>query len=129
MAQNKLDKKQLDQYKKILLDLKDNFVRDVKKISDNNPTLETGDPGDISRHVMHMADVASDMYDREFNMGLASNEREIIIKIEQALLRVKEKTFGLCVECKKSIAAARLKDIPYVDTCLSCQEKLENHRR
>ena len=125
MTQNKLDKKQLDQYKKILIDLKENFVRDIKKISNNNPTLETGDPGDISRHVMHMADVATDMYDREFNMGLASNEREVLIKIEQAIERIKDKSFGLCSECKKSIAAARLKAIPYVNTCLKCQEKLD----
>ena len=128
MTQHKLDKKQLDQYKKILLDLKENFVRDIKKIANNNPTLENGDAGDISRHVLHMADVASDMYDREFNMGLASSEREVLIKIEQALKRIEDKSFGLCVECKKPIASARLKAIPYVDTCLKCQERLETRR-
>lgn len=128
MTKNKMDKKQLDYYKKLLLNLKESFVADIKRISSNNPTLENGDSGDVSRHVLHMADVATDMYDREFNMGLASNEREVLLRIEQALKRVGDKSFGLCIECNKPIAVARLKAIPYVDTCLKCQEKLETRK-
>ena len=75
-----------------------------------------------------MADVATDMYDREFNLGLASSEREVLQKIEQAIKRIDEQSFGACVECEKTIPVARLKALPYVETCLKCQEKIESKR-
>jgi DnaK suppressor protein len=124
MAGKKLDKKKLDYYKKILLKLKDNFVRDINNMS-KNPGAQNSDSGDISGHVLHMADVATDMYDREFNLGLASNEREVLNRIEQALRRIEKESFGSCVECEKIIPMVRLKAIPYTETCLKCQEKLE----
>ena len=118
---DKLDKKKLDGYKKTLIDLKQELEHDIKNMSD--PSQDGS--RDVSGHVLHMADVATDMYDREFNLGLASNEREIIYKIDLALKRIQDKSYGLCVECEKPIAVARLKAIPYAETCLKCQEKIE----
>jgi len=122
-----LDKKKLDQYKKLLVKLRDSFAHDIDNMS-KNPGSQNGDSGDVSGHVLHMADVATDMYDREFNLGLASNEREVLHKIEQALKRINENVFGSCVECEKSIPIARLKALPYTETCLKCQEKIETER-
>ena len=61
------------------------------------------------------------------DMGLASRERliERIERLTAALKRVEDGTYGTCVECDKPIAPARLKAIPEVATCVSCQEKLE----
>lgn len=124
---DKLDEKKLDYYKKMLLKLKDHFAHDINNMS-KNPGSQNSDSGDNSGHVLHMADVATDMYDREFNLGLASTEREVLQKIDHALKRIEEKSFGACVECEKSIPVARLKAIPYVATCLKCQEKIETGR-
>jgi DnaK suppressor protein len=126
-SNTKLDKKKLDHYKKLLLAMKENMVHDI-----NNMSKAQGGQGnessDISGHVQHMADVATDMYDREFSLGLASNEREVLYKIDQALKRIEDKSFGECVECKKMIPFIRLDAIPYTETCLKCQEKLENQK-
>jgi len=127
MIVKKFDKKKLDQYKKSLIKLKDSFVHDIKNMS-KNPGAQNSDSGDISGHVLHMADVATDMYDREFNLGLVSNEREVLLKIEVALKRIEDQSFGLCVECEKNIPLARLKAIPYAETCLKCQEKIETEK-
>jgi len=123
----KMDKKKLEQYKKVLVDLKDDLVSNIKNMS-KNPGTELSDSGDVSGHVLHMADVATDMYDREFNLGLASNEREVLYRIDTALKRIEDQIFGLCVECEKSIPIVRLKAIPYVETCLKCQEKIESEK-
>ncbi len=124
MAENKLDKKQLGIYRKILLKIKEDIVHDIKNMSAvNSPQKDTS--GDIVGHALHMADVATDMYDKEFNLGLASNDREVLHRVEVALKRIEDKTYGLCLECKKSIPQARLKAIPYTETCLKCQERLE----
>ena len=66
MAVKKMDKKKLEYFKKLLLKLKEDIVHDINNMSQNQ-NAENGDSGDISGHVMHMADVATDMYDREFN--------------------------------------------------------------
>ena len=126
MPTNKLDKKKLDGYKKILLKLKDDLVHDIQNISHHSSNSD--ESGDVSGHVQHMADVATDMYDREFNLGLASNEREVLSRIDLALKKIDDKSFGICVECDKQIPAARLKAIPYAETCMKCQEKLENEK-
>ena len=127
MIRNKKDKKKYEPYKKLLLKLKENMVYDIKNMS-QNPVAQNNDSGDVSGHVLHMADVATDMYDREFSLGLASNEREVLQRVDLALERIKNNIYGVCTECKKSITIARLKAIPYVETCLKCQEKLETRR-
>lgn len=125
MTQAKLDKKKLESYKKMLLELKDNLVHDINNMA-KNPIAEDGKSGDVSGHVLHMADVATDMYDKEFNLSLASNEREVLHQIDQALKRIEDKAYGKCIECGKQIRIARLKAIPYVENCVQCQEKIEN---
>jgi DnaK suppressor protein len=127
MPLKKMDKKKTDYYRKSLMKLKENFLRDITNMS-KDPGSQNGDSGDVSGHVLHMADVATDMYDREFNLGLASSERQVLVKIEQALKRIEEQTFGICAECKKPIPETRLKALPYVRTCLKCQEKIETKR-
>ncbi len=127
MAGIKFDKKKLNQYKKSLIKLSDSLLHDIDNMS-KNPGSQNSESSDVSGHVLHMADVATDMYDREFNLGLASTEREVLQKIEQALKRIDDKIFGACVECEKSIPFARLNAIPYVETCLKCQEKIETKK-
>jgi DnaK suppressor protein len=125
MPDKKMEKKQLELFKKSLLKIKEDIVHDIKNMNSVNSVDNKDVMGDISGHALHMADVATDMYDREFTLGLASNDREILNKIEDALKRLGDKSFGLCIRCKKPITLARLKAIPYVETCLKCQEQLE----
>ncbi|HLD69698.1 MAG TPA: TraR/DksA C4-type zinc finger protein [Candidatus Omnitrophota bacterium] len=112
-------------YKKLLLKIKEETANDIKQMSSTNSQSQKDSSGDISGHALHMADVATDMYDREFNLGLASNDRELLYKVGEALDRIKENTYGICQSCEKPIPIARLKAIPYVETCLKCQEKIE----
>lgn len=129
MTQKKfMDKKKVEFYKKLLLKLKDEFVHDISNMSKSQDGGAGGESRDVSGHVLHMADVATDMYDREFSLGLASNEREVLHKVDLALKKIDEKRYGVCVECEHPIAEARLKAIPYTETCLKCQEKLETQR-
>lgn len=121
----KLDKKTLSTYKKVLTDIKEKIIGEIKQMSSDASTPHKDAIGD-SGHALHMADVATDMYDREFSLNLASNDRELLQKVEDALSRIADNTFGICAECHKPISTARLKAIPYTQTCLKCQEKLES---
>ena len=118
----------LDVYKKILLKNKEQIVGDIRTLSDENSGSGNDRGGDVSGHALHMADVATDMYDREFTLGLASNDREMLYAIDEALSRINDGSFGTCSDCKKTIPAKRLKAVPYARTCLKCQNKLEAKR-
>ena len=127
MPKNK-NNKQFESYKKLLLKIREQIEGDIRQMSDENAGAQNDRGGDVSGHALHMADVATDMYDREFNLGLASNDREILQKVNNALVRIDDGLYGQCDECKKPIPVARLKAIPYTQTCLKCQEKIESRK-
>lgn len=122
----KFTKKELKEFKKIVLKRKEEVLDDIKHISED--TLKKSQKeasGDISGYTYHMADVATDNYDREFSLGLASNERKVIYELDDALKKIEEGTFGICEDCKSLIAKNRLKAVPSARLCVKCQEKRE----
>ena len=119
----KMDKKKLEKFKALLLALKSDLVHDINNMS--NSTGSTNESADVSGHVQHMADVATDLYDKEFTMGLASHDRETLQRIDDALKRIEDGTYGFCLGTGKAIKEARLRAIPYAEYCLSHQEELE----
>lgn len=129
MPEKKLEKKHADIYRKLLVKIKDNIVHDIKNMTKAESGGAKDSSVDVSSHALHMADVATDMYDREFNLGLASNDRELLQRVDTALKRIADRTYGICVQCKKPIAQARLKAIPYTEFCMKCQEQLEQKGR
>lgn len=129
MPNKKIDTKKFEQFRKALLEIKEQVVGDLKVMKDESGNPNGNGAGDVSGHALHMADVATDMYDREFNLGLASNDRETLSRVNDALQRIKDGDYGNCIQCEKPIAVARLKAIPYVETCVKCQEELESKKR
>ncbi len=126
----KLDKKELDAYKEKLFNLKDDLLIQIKGISEGALMKSQKDiSGDISGYGLHIADAASDSYERDLNISLVSDEHRSVVAIDEALKRVEDKTFGFCALCKKAIAKVRLETIPYAKYCKKCQEKLEKQNK
>jgi len=125
-VKKKFNKKELAEFKKIILKRKDEIFDEIKHISED--TLKKSQKeasGDISGYTYHMADVATDTYDREFSLGLASNDREILYELDDALKKIDEGTFGICEECKSLITKIRLRAVPYARLCVKCQKGKE----
>ena len=123
---NKLNKKELLEYKKVITKRKNEILDAIERISEDTLKKSQKDAsGDISGYTFHMADVATDNYDREFSLGLASNDRQSLYELDDALKRIEEGTFGVCEECKTVLTKARLKALPYARLCLNCQQKRE----
>jgi RNA polymerase-binding transcription factor DksA len=90
-------KKELKIYKEKLLNLKDDILNQIRDISQNTLMKSQKDlSGDISGYTLHMADVASDNYERDFNLGIVSGEREVLLEIDEALKRIEDKSYGIC---------------------------------
>lgn len=120
----KMNKKELNDFKKLILKRKEEILDEIKHISED--TLKKSQKeasGDISGYTYHMADVATDNYDREFSLGLASDERKTLYEFDDALKRIEDGTFGICEDCKCHIARTRLKAVPQARLCVKCQEK------
>jgi DnaK suppressor protein len=122
----KFVKKDLVEFKKLILKIKDSVQDGIQHIADDTLKKSQKDAsGDISGYTYHMADVATDTYDREFSLGLASNDRQVLYELEDAMKRIEDGTFGTCEDCKNLITKTRLKAVPYARLCVKCQEKRE----
>lgn len=122
----KFNKKELGEFKKLILKRKEETLDNINHISDDTLKKSLKDAsGDISGYAYHMADMATDTYDREFSLGIASNERELLYVLEDALKKIDEGNFGICEECDSVITKTRLKAIPYARFCVKCQAKME----
>ena len=125
-----MTKVELERYKKLLLKKKEEILKAVKHIQEDTLSRSQRDAsGDLSGYTLHMADIATDSYDREFSLGLATNAQSILYEIDEALKRVLEKRFGDCLTCGKPINRRRLTAIPYASLCIACQSKEETKRR
>lgn len=124
------DKKELDCFREKLLNLKDDILNQISDISrDTIMKTQKEMSGDMSGYGLHIADAASDHYERDFNLDLVSGERKIVLEIDAALKRIDDGTFAICPLCQKPISKARLNAIPYTLYCKECQEKLERENK
>lgn len=125
----KMGKREMKSFKDLLVKEKINLLREIKHLT--NETLKKSQreaSGDLSGYAYHMADMASDVYERDFLLQLAEGEREFLFKIDDALKRIEEGEYGSCLGCKKKISLTRLKAIPHTAYCRACQEKKEKEQ-
>ena len=64
------------------------------------------------------ADAGTATFEREKELSIEQNVRDLIQKIDRALKRIDDGTYGICERCGKPIEKARLKALPYVDLCI-----------
>ena len=125
-----MNKKDLQRFKNLLLKKREEIIVEMNNITkDTLSKSQREASGDLSGYSFHMADQASDNYDREFSLNLASDSQKLIYAIDEALERVKDKTYGRCLECHKEIGRKRLKAVPYAVLCIECQRKEEEKKR
>jgi DnaK suppressor protein len=67
--------------------------------------------------------------DRNFLLRLRDRERKLLKKIDEALFRIQNGTFGICQECGEDIGEDRLKVRPVATLCISCKEDQEQAER
>lgn len=71
------------------------------------------------------ADSGTKTFEREHEMSLVINARDMVLQTERALERIDAKTYGMCEECGSSIGKARLQVFPRATLCMICKQKEE----
>ena len=64
------------------------------------------------------ADAGTFTFERERDLSIENNVRDLMGKIDRALVRMEDGTYGICSRCGKPIEKARLKALPYADLCI-----------
>jgi DnaK suppressor protein len=73
----------------------------------------------------HPADDGTLAFDQARDLAVRQNAQATLRLVDDALTRLNNGTYGLCIDCGTEIDAARLKAIPYAALCLKCQSKRE----
>ena len=115
-----MDKKQLEKYRKKLAEKRHEIVTDFQKnVNYRKESIVDDGTQDI-------ADKANMAYNKEFIFSLTDAERDLLQLIEEALLRIEGKDFGVCSSCSNDIKPSRLEAVPWAKYCINCQE-LQEH--
>jgi RNA polymerase-binding protein DksA len=124
-----MDKRTREKFKKMLLREREKITGEIMRLSEDTLSSSQRDSsGDLSGYSMHIADVGTDTFQRDFELGLVTREQEILYKIDEALQMVEDGTYGTCQSCRQPISESRLKAVPFAKLCISCQEKEERLR-
>jgi DnaK suppressor protein len=108
--------------KAILLKMKEAALDEITKAMKSGANAVTGEPsGDIY-------DQASSERDRELGMLLGDREREKLVSIDEAILRLEEGEYGICEECEEEIPLGRLKVLPFARHCVKCKSDIERQQ-
>lgn len=72
----------------------------------------------------HMADDASDAFEQAKELALHRHAEQLLKKVNDALERLAQGTYGICELCGKAIDPARLRALPYATLCIRCQQRV-----
>jgi DnaK suppressor protein len=78
-----------------------------------------GDAGD------DQADAGAKTFEREHELAMTQNARDLLAQNEQALARIDAGTYGVCESCGQAIGKARLQAFPRATLCVSCKQREE----
>ena len=123
---HKLSAKDIERFRDILLGKRRELLGDVSEMRDEalkNSRMEAA--GDLSAMPIHMADIGSDTNCQEVALDLMNSERKLLKKIDEALDRIENGTYGVCQGTGKRIKKARLNAKPWARYSVEYAEKIE----
>ena len=124
-VKTKMDRKELKEFKELLLVKRRQLIGMLEKMEDE--ALRSSG-GNLSHMPIHMADIGSDAYDQDFNLGMAATERELLNEIDAAIGRIRDRTYGICQKTGKPIPKARLQAKPWAKFTIGAARENEISR-
>jgi RNA polymerase-binding protein DksA len=119
LPRTRLNAKQLQEFKELLLRKRAELVGDVERLTDEALNRKRdGGFGEHSAMPIHMAEAGTDNWEQEFTLGLIENERAQLREVDEALERIENGTYGICLATHKPISVARLRAKPWARYCI-----------
>lgn len=111
-----MDKRKAEVYKKRLLMKQAELLHLVTKSEQDGREADEEATQDV-------ADKAANSYTKEFLFHQSDENRRILQLVNEALKRIKNGGYGLCVACHEEVQQKRLDAVPWARHCIECQEK------
>jgi len=113
-----MDKKKIKTYRDRLLEERAALLGVVGRNEDYGREADTEATQDP-------ADKASNSYTKELLFSQSTNDRIILTQIEEALERMDEGEYGVCINCGQEVQPKRLEAVPWARYCITCQDLQE----
>ena len=117
-----MKKTELKRFKKILEEKREALVKNAQQTMTEDMTL---DPSDLPDEM----DLASAEYTQSFEFRLRGRDKSLLSKLELALKKIDDGTFGNCEACDEPIGKKRLEARPETSLCIRCKEDQEREER
>jgi RNA polymerase-binding protein DksA len=114
-----------DRFKEMLLQERRRVQSAIDNLHESHPGTISDETGEDAVYDNHLADTATETYDRELDYTLEENSEHVLAEIDAALQRIDAGTYGTCTNCGSEIAPERLEARPWATLCIDCQRKLE----
>lgn len=129
-------KKELEHFREVILEKRDEILEQLQNLREQMLDPTTGEYiNENSPYSLHMAEQGTDAMEREKTFLYAQRENKFLGYLEDALKRIENGTYGICVECIEEpqhlcptcplIPKARLEAVPHSQLCLPMKQKQE----
>ncbi|MCT4606417.1 MAG: TraR/DksA C4-type zinc finger protein [Marinisporobacter sp.] len=109
---------------------KEKLLKERKEVAETLDRMDENEPNEsmqnyfdeLSMYDNHPADIGTETFQVEMNFNLKKNEKLALQEIDEALQKIKEGTYGRCVDCGKDIPEERLEIMPATQKCVACEK-------
>jgi RNA polymerase-binding protein DksA len=105
--------------------LKRELTEERKRLLEQLERPVVNDASEAIGYGMHQADHATEAFEQTKQLAIRQNTEGVLRRVEAALARFNDGTYGLCLQCGRPIDPARLEALQYAELCMDCQSKLE----
>ena len=124
-----MNKKRLAAFKKMLLEQKAVLEKQFKELEEGNfHSSQSEFTGELPFDEDYAAS-GTHTFERERDLSLSENIRDLLEQVNHALERIEEGTYGICEMCGQPIPEERLEALPYANRCIACKQKEEREYR
>ncbi len=124
-----LTKKEIEYFKQKLIKTRKEVFEELSYFKDEFFGKSARDfSGETSTYRQHIADLSSDSLERETAFYLSDAETRLLSRIDKALERIENNTYGICLNCGKYIQKARLEAVPHARFCINCKNEMEKEK-
>ena len=127
MKESIFSTEELEDFKAKLLEKRDELFGVLEELKKEamRKTTKSDETGDLTNMPTHLADIGSDVFEQEMNLGLIEKEREVVRQIDKAIEKIANKKYGICENDRRMISKRRLEAVPWARYCLECESKID----
>lgn len=124
-----MNKKKMAAFKKILLREKEILEKQYRDLEQGNLLASQSDFSGEMPFEEEYAASGTSTFERERDLSLSENVKDLLQRVNEALERIENGTYGICEMCGLPIPEERLEALPYANLCISCKQKEEQAMR